>query len=239
MTLKLINWNVQWATPRSRRAPQILERIAAHTPEIVCLTEANVDLFSSQGHVISAGSDYGYGTDKPDRRKVLLWSLAEWSQVDDLGIDSMPPGRYVSGVTETSVGDITVIGICIPWSASRTRRPEPKRMWEDHEQYIAGLKEVLRRAPTKQVILMGDFNQRIGQSGAPIKLRSALAATLTSHMTIVTAGLGMNGRRTIDHIAVSNDLAVESLGVISNVGNEGMLSDHFGVVADMSVLSRR
>ena len=92
---------------------------------------------------------------------------------------------------------------------------------------------------TTRVILMGDFNQRIRQSGAPIRLRSDLAAALPSHMTIVTAGLGMNGRRAIDHIAVSNDLAVESLGVISNVSEEGMLSDHFGVAADISVLSRR
>ena len=52
---------------------------------------------------------------------------------------------------------------------------------------------------------------------------------------IATAGLGFQGRRTIDHIALSQDLAAESLGVISNVHQYGDLSDHFGVVADLSV----
>ena len=27
----------------------------------------------------------------------MLWSGEPWEQVDDLGIDSMPPGRFVSG----------------------------------------------------------------------------------------------------------------------------------------------
>jgi len=38
----------------------------------------------------------------------------------------------------------------------------------------------------------------------------------------------------IDHLASSNDLAVESLGVISNLHDRGRLSDHFGVVAKLS-----
>ena len=218
MTVTIVNWNLQWATSRSRRTPEIKDRIAAHDPAVACLTEASVDLFSGHGHVICSRPDYGYGIGRPARRKVILWSGDPWRQIDDMGIDSMPPGRFVSGITHTSVGDITVIGICIPWSASRTRRADPKRMWEDHEQYIAGLEEVLRRVPTNRFILVGDFNQRYGQMGAPLRLRTALAAALPSHMTVVTAGLGMNGRRTIDHIAVSNDLAFESLGVISNVG---------------------
>ena len=50
----------------------------------------------------------------------MLWSREPWNQVDDNGNDSMPPGRFVSGVTQTSVGEVTVIGICIPWFGSRT-----------------------------------------------------------------------------------------------------------------------
>ena len=37
-----------------------------------------------------------------------------------MGIDSMPPGRFVSGVAQTSVGAVIVIGVCIPWFGSRT-----------------------------------------------------------------------------------------------------------------------
>ena len=58
---------------------------------------------------------------------------------------------------------------------------------------------------------------------------------LGPNLSIATTGLGFQGRRTIDHIALSQDPADESLGVISNVHQYGDLSDHFGVVADLSV----
>ena len=54
MPLKLISWNVEWATRRSRRSAEILKRIEMHDPEIVCLTEADIDLISTDGHVISS-----------------------------------------------------------------------------------------------------------------------------------------------------------------------------------------
>ena len=149
----------------------------------------------------------------------------------------MPPGRFVSGVTQTSVGDVTVVGICIPWSASRVRWTTVKRrMWEDHGAYLAGLTEVLRRMPAKRLIVIGDFNQRIGQRGnTPSHLRSALQRAFPSGMTIATVAVGFHGRRSIDHIAVSADMAAEYLGVIDNVHGNTRLSDHFGVVAALSV----
>ena len=48
------------------------------------------------GHAICSRADYGYGLQK-NRRKVLLWSKEPWHRVDDLGIDTLPPGRFVSG----------------------------------------------------------------------------------------------------------------------------------------------
>jgi endonuclease/exonuclease/phosphatase family metal-dependent hydrolase len=53
-------------------------------------------------------------------------------------------------------------------------------------------------------------------------------------MTIATSTLAFQGRRSIDHIALSADLAVGSLGVISNIHEGRKLSDHFGVFADLS-----
>ena len=150
----------------------------------------------------------------------------------------MPPGRFVSGVTQTSVGELTVIGICIPWFGSRTeakRKMERKMRWEDHEQYLAGLTEVLGRASAKRLIVMGDFNQVIGAgSRARPELRLALRGAFPPSMTIVTSALAFQGRRNIDPIALSEDLAVSSLGVISNIHEGKKLSDHFGVVADLS-----
>ena len=44
------------------------------------------------------------------------------------------------------MGEVSVVGVCIPWFESRTeasRKVESKCRGEDHEQYLAGLTEVL------------------------------------------------------------------------------------------------
>ena len=66
-------------------------------------------------------------------------------------------------------------------------------------------------------------------------LREALQPALGPNLSIATAGLGFQGKRTIDHIALSGDQAAASLGIVSNVHQDGNLSDHFGVIADLSV----
>ena len=240
--MKLVNWNVQWATSRSPRRVEILRRIQRHDPEVICLTETHTGLLSQGGHTICSQPDYGYPI-KDGRRKVMLWSREPWEQVDDVGIDSMPPGRFVSGVTQTSVGEITVIGICIPWFGSRTearRKSERKERWEDHRQYLTGLTKVLKRMSSKRLIVVGDFNQAIGPgSRAPLKLRSALREAFPPGMNIVTSALAFQGRKCIDHIALSDDLAFSSLEVISNIHEGKKLSDHFGVVAGLSALHSR
>ena len=131
---------------------------------------------------------------------------------------------------------MTVIGVCIPYSRSRVGPHWDRKMWQDHEEYLDGLAGLLKQAPTTRLIVAGDFNQRIGQrSPTPVRLREALQSALGLNLSIVTAGLDFQGRRTIDHIALSGDLAAEFLGVVSNVHEDGDLSDHFGVVADLSV----
>ena len=233
--LTVVNWNLEWATPRSRRAPEILSRIERQGPEITCLTEAYVG-FVPGGHAISSRPDYGYPI-KAGRRKVLLWSRQPWEEIDDLGDQSMPPGRFVSGTTLTSLGKVNVIGVCIPWSGSRTgaRFDNRRRRWEDHEKYLAGLAGILKNEPKKRLILLGDFNQRLG-GARPTgrRLRSALYQAIPPHLTLATAALGHVGRNTIDHVAISSDLVVEALGVVSNIHGERKLSDHFGVVAELS-----
>ena len=238
MSLIVVNWNVEWATPKSRRTAEILNGIGRHGPEVACLTETHDELLSQHGHTICSQPDYGY-TVKERRRKVMLWSREPWHQVDDNGNDSMPPGRFVSGVTQTSVGEVTVIGICIPWFGSRTeanRKVERRVPWEDHEQYLDGLTEVFERTDARRLIVMGDFNQIVGPgSRARPELRLALRKAFSPSMEIATSGLVFQGRKSIDHIALSPDWAVSSVSVISNIHEGRKLSDHFGVVADLSV----
>lgn len=245
MPFKLVNWNVKWA-PDSRgareigRLNEIRRRIKQHAPDVLCLTEAYTKkTWIQEGHTICSQPEYGYPITE-GRRKVLLWSKEPWEKIDYVGFDSLPPGRFVSGVTKTSVGEVTVVGVCIPASGMRTearRGSERKAQWEDHEQYLHGLAEILRRQSAKRLVVMGDFNQRIGQgSHTPRRLRALLQEVFPQHMTIATPALGFQGDRLIDHIAISDDLAVESLGVISKWDGDRELSDgrHHGTVAEVS-----
>ena len=104
MSLRLVNWNVEWAKPESPRGAEVLSRVHGHVPELVCLTETYDGLLSHNGHTICSQPDYGY-TLKEDRRKVMLWSMEPWDQIDDIGIDSMPPGRFVSNRRQPIAGE--------------------------------------------------------------------------------------------------------------------------------------
>ena len=237
--MRVLTWNVEWATTNSRRTGEILSRISGHDPEVVCLTETDVGLLSPHGHTICPQADYGYKV-RENRRKVVLWSREPWHEVDDVGLDLMPPGRFVAGVTQTSLGKLTVVGVCIPWFGSRTearRKLERRKRWEDHEQYLVGLTEMLVRESGKSLIVMGDFNQIIGRSSrASHQLQMLLQGAFSPNMRIATSELAFQGRRSINHIALSDDLTVESLGVVSNIHNGRKLSDHHGVVAEVCAL---
>ncbi len=234
----LVTWNVEWATPRSwSRRDEILRRIERHTPDMVCLTETDVRLLSDQaGHTIHSQPDGVKATG--DLRKVVLWSREPWEQVDDRGGASLPPGKFVSGVTRTPIGRVTVIGVCIPFHGARTRWTNDgvvRKAWEDHEQYLTGLSEVLERTSPKRLIVTGDFNQQVGQPGyAPAAMRDALRAAIPPHLTIATSTLGFGGRRIIDHVALSEDLSARSLTLIDRFHGDRTLSDHPGIVADLS-----
>ena len=61
-----------------------------------------------------------------------------------------------------------------------------------------------------------------------------LTEAFRPNMAIATPTLAFQGRRSIDHIALSKDLAGGSLGVFGNIYEGRRLSDHFGVVANVS-----
>ena len=77
MTMRLVNWNVGWATPRSQRTPEILYRIGQHTPDVVCLTKTHTGLLSPDGHVICSRPDTGLRAqgENEEGRAVVAGSL--------------------------------------------------------------------------------------------------------------------------------------------------------------------
>ena len=228
--LRLVNWNVNRAAPWSKhsRGVEIVRRIDRLSPEIVCLTETHPELLGD-GHTISAGI-------RESPRKVLLWSREPWKHEDHVGDARMPPGRFVSGVTRTSVGEVTVVGVCIPWDESRTPRYGGVRgRWDDHEDYLERLAGVLSRAPSERLVVMGDFNQKFDRPrpGSAAALRAALLRqAIPKHVKVVTLA---HEHRGLDHIALSDDLVANSLDEISNIHGERELSDpgRCGLVADV------
>lgn len=245
MTLTLVNWNVGWATPRSRRWKRdgILGRIESHNPDVICLTETDVGLLAKAGDIIYPQIDrVSEKKGRMNRRKVLLWSKQPWKPVDLVGHDSLLPGRFVSGVAKTPIGEMTIVGVCIPYHMSRVQHSEVKRSpWEDHEEYLDNLKGVLdtiyERTSGKRMIVMGDFNQKLGSgSRAPHRLRAMLESIFSRGMTIVTKGLKFRNESGIDHIALSEDLIAECRDTISNIADNGkcLSKGHFGVVVRAS-----
>ncbi|MCY4555832.1 MAG: endonuclease/exonuclease/phosphatase family protein [Chloroflexi bacterium] len=242
MSLSVVNWNVEWATPASARSPEILRRIESHNPDIVCLTETDLRLLAAwDGRVIAAGPEQGKLTAN-NRRKVALWSREGWADADELGNAELPPGRFISGSTETSIGRVTVIGVCIPYHNANVNVGNKNRIaWQEHASYLRGLSMILKSRTPTQLIMIGDFNQQLGQRRNPYpplsqpvraELQTTMLAGQPPGLTIITAGLGLRGRRAIDHIAVSGELSAASLGTLDNLTHDGAkLSDHFGVHA--------
>ena len=109
--------------------------------------------------------------------------------------------------------------------------------------HAVGSTGVLAHAPSKRFVMMGEFNQRIGETSSQSDRRrygnaahraALLQRAIPPHVTLPTAGLSYRGRSSIDHVGLSADFATASLDVISNVHGERLVSDHFGVVADVS-----
>jgi len=129
----------------------------------VCLTEGEPDLCPPNGYTITSSNEHGYTSRRGGQRKVLLWSQQEWDNVDEIGNSGLPPGRYISGVTDTNLGPLRIIGVCIPWShahVSTGRRD--RQLWQDHLTFLEELESLLnRRSDDIDTIVVGDFNQRI------------------------------------------------------------------------------
>ncbi len=235
--LRVVNWNIEWARPDSRRGRTILRRIWELRPHVVCLTESHDDFFAT-GHVIVSEPDYGYGNHRT-RRKVVLWSEQPWSEVDALGNELLPTGRFIAGTTKTPLGTIRFIGVCIPWKDAHVRTGRKDRQsWQDHAAYLECLSAIVDSSHQYERLLLGDFNQTIPRSRAPKHVFERLQRTLRS-VECATSGI-LEGAPTqsIDHICHSRRLACSRRLVLSNVDIDGrQLSDHFGISADYRINS--
>ena len=230
--LKLLLWNVYLATPDTERGRVITDIIRDKSPDVACFTEVTEALLPRNGHTTLAEADYGY---KPLKgRKVALWSRQPWTQVDSIGSDKLPSGRFVTGVTY----DVRFVGVCIPWKDAHVITGRKNRQpWEDHLSYLRELGPLMERfcKMPEPVCLLGDYNQRMPRKYQPEEVAQALQRILAHGLHLATDGcVDAGGEQLIDHIATDGKLVCEVDSIIPRFAPGGVeLSDHVGITAGL------
>lgn len=157
--------------------------------------------------------------------------------MDRLGCESLPGGRFVTGVAETSIGRIRAVGVCIPWRDAHVRSGRrDRRPWENHAAYLDGLGRVLTHFRRETgVVLLGDFNQRVPRHRNPVAVFDALLAATTGYEWATAGDFPELGGAVIDHIVHSPDLtSLGRQGIPAERANDTPLSDHPGVVVTLA-----
>ena len=237
MTVRVVNWNAEWASPKVPRGKEICRRIMDHKPDVICLTEAPIDFLPDEGFLICSDADYGYKA-PPKRRKVTLWSRSPWEDIQTTPVEGIPSGRFVTGRTDTPDGNLLFVGICIPWEWAHVSTGHKNRQrWEDHLLYLEALDTYLQGQELRETVVLGDFNQRIPKARAsvPEGVYQRLLQVFDGRLTIATGGpLSEEGECTLDHIAHSSDLNLSQLNTLPKETEDGKhLTDHLGVVGTL------
>lgn len=204
---------------------------------MICLPEAAHDFLRDSHHGIWSDPDHGYPV-QPDRSKVTLWSRWPWRDLDVVGDARLPPGRYVAGTTSTPLGELRVVGVCIPWRSAHVSTGARNRApWEEHRTYLERLAGLLERERRRgPVLLMGDLNQRLPRRLAPEDLAAKLQVALRG-FDVWTAGTvsGLD-QQLLCHIAASAlSPTPGSLRGLSRRIAAREVSDHDGVRVGLSV----
>ena len=232
--MKIACWNAEWNSARTSKGRTLRDQLLASGSEIICVPEGHDDFLQDGWHGASSDPDAGYPI-VPGRRKVTVWSRQPWRQVDTVGSASLPPGRFVHGRTTTSLGDVDVIAICIPWHMAHvTSGSRDRQAWQDHRAYLAALAEPLANAVDKPCIVIGDFNQRIPYVRGPADVYEELQTALTG-FRIWTAGpvAGLTARP-VCHIGGSEHFAPGTVFGYSRMIDGIPVSDHDGVAVEVS-----
>ena len=234
--MRVLTWNLEWAAVGTDRLSMILQLMASENPDVACLTEVMLNTIPN-GHVILSDPDYGYENTK-GRHKVVLWSQSPWLEIDTLGSQELPSGRFVTGVTN----GIRFVGVCIPWSQAHVKTGRKDRAaWQDHLAFLEGLRKLLSKylQDSKPICVLGDFNQRIPRERQPENVYEALIRTFQKGFSIATQNTrDPAGKLLIDHLAVDNQLNVSIPGFLPKTTSDGMkLTDHTGVFATLYVIA--
>lgn len=192
--VRIGTWNTERAKPGADKGKLIRPILAAPDCDVLCATEGHPDIFPDGGCTREGGDDPCYPLGK-GQSNVLLWSRKRWENVK-CGLE-MPTGGFVAGTTETPIGRLTVVGVCIPWHfACVTTGCENRKQWEVHLDWLSAFRcwlSAFRRTTdataSQGIVVLGDFNQWIPRAGAwPPKKPSAALRRTFQGLCISTRG---------------------------------------------------
>ena len=234
--MRVLTWNLEWASAGSERLTIILQLMASQNPEVACLTEVMLNSIQA-GNVVLSESDYGYANSR-DKHKVVLWSKSPWLEIDTFGSRELPSGRFATGITN----GIRFVGVCIPWSNAHVQTGrKDRKAWQDHLAFLEGLRMLLSKYQKERVpiCVLGDFNQRIPRVRQPHVVFEALMRTFSENFEIATKNtLDPDGNMLIDHFAADKQLVISLQGFLPKTATNGMkLTDHTGIVATVNVVA--
>lgn len=229
--MRIVTWNLQRKRPTSPNGGKAIDHLRSFAPDIAILTEAWVDHLCPDFHHADAGPT-GIPHLGEEERKVVIasrWPIHNINTALNVPTD----GRFVSAGIETPNGFLHVIGICIPWHASRVKSGDSKN-WDDHRTFLRALSPVLRDASQAPSLVAGDFNQRVPRSRQPRDV-AALLEDVFHNFAIPTAGeRPETGRQLIDHVALSPSLQSKSVVSWSGELDGKKMSDHDGASLEIS-----
>ena len=186
-TVRIGTWNTEWAVPGQAKGDRIRTALADPGCDVLCVTEGLRNILPAGGHIIDAGTDWGYPLPNMSRRKVLLWSRQPWTGVDSASSAGFPGGRFLKAVTKSPIGVLTMVGVCIPWERAHVASGRrDRKSWDDHKAWLKAFEGLPWRRTTDRMVVLGDFNQRLPRTRVPIAVFEALRQAF--------AGLGYHHR---------------------------------------------
>lgn len=229
-TAKIVTWNIERQAPGSRKAKIMLERIAALSPDIVCLTEGFEGSTAILGGFEISVSGVSWADEAPTERKVVLWSKHPWAEIAGDLHERLQSGAYLEAASLTPIGRIRFLGVCIPYHFASPAGVLPKaRPWSEQLRFIGGLRSATTGMPDQTTVVLGDFNQYFPRIWGS-KAASAVLIEALGDFQICTAGpIPGVDHPAIDHIALSPDLEAISVTGIDEHDGQRLLSDHFGL----------
>lgn len=235
--MRLVTWNFGRLAPESAEAREIVSRIAALEPDIVCATEAHEGSLArlSGGQVIADAGAAMQG-DAATARKVLLWSRTAWDDVRTWA-ELSALGGAVSGVTSTPLGRVRVVGVCAPWhlawpQEAEVRPPE----WDLNIGFVDRLKPQLEALePAPPVIVAGRFNQYLPLTRGSWNAHHALTAALSRFSVATRGDIKPVGEPALDHVALPSQLRADWVGSVDRFGADGeALAEDFGLCVTLA-----